>query len=89
MTNTERLAAIDAAIDRALLALSTGSGVPPLDVSYLQDPDGGQLTFRNPTDPIEQIEALRKLRQAVVQDGVDEEAEVTEHTAFVLVRRRN
>lgn len=89
MTSTERLAAIDAAIDRALDALLTGTGAPPLDISYLQDPDGGQLTFRQPKDLTEHIRALRELREQVAQDAREETDSVTEHSAFVLARRRN
>lgn len=89
MTTTERITAIDAALDAAYAVLQSGTGRGPLDVQYIQDPDGGQITFRKPTEVLDYIDRLRAERARLVDEQGAETDGVTAAGPVVLVRRRS
>lgn len=88
LTTAQRIDAIDAAIDAVLTALTNNDGVSPIDLQYIQDPDGGQLSFRSPKEAVEYVESLRNLRALLVDDQSAETAGVTAPAAFPIIRRR-
>lgn len=88
MTIAERITAIDAALDAAYAVLQTGTGRGPLDVQYIQDPDGGQISFRKPTDVLDYIDRLRAERARLVDEQNAETDGVTAAGPVIIVRRR-
>jgi len=88
LTTAERIAAIDAALDAVYTALSTGDGIGPLDVQYMQDPDGGQVTFRSRSEALEYVKALRAERAELVEEQAAEADSANESGPIILVRRR-
>lgn len=89
LTTAQQIAAIEAARDAAYTALENGTGFGPLSVQYVQDPDGGQTTFRDPEAILAYIDRLESKKAALVDRQEAEDAGITGTAgAFVLVRRR-
>lgn len=91
LTTAQRIAAVDAAIDAWYTALAANDGQAPLDVSYLQDPDGGQITFRKPQESLDYLQRLKAERQDLADRQTIEDAggdPDVEEGPIVIVRRR-
>ncbi len=88
-TYAERITALETRRDAIIANLAAGTNIPPSDIAYMQDPDGGQVSFRDVTDPYEELERLDALiaRYQDLADAAD--AGITGVSPIVLIRRRS
>lgn len=84
-TAAERLAKCQTAIDAAMDAIAGGPGSPAY-IAYMQDPEGGQTSYRDPNKVLADLLAQEKVLLAAVEDEADDGIS---RTPIVLVRRRS